>query len=68
MLSIKIDKHDEYWTVVITTNDKATLPKRCETYEEAEQVAKTALAANHPAQKKIEHYTEDSQWPSSSRR
>lgn len=59
MLSIKIDKHDEYWTVVITANNKSTLPKRCETYEEVEQVAKTALAANHPDQRKIEQYTED---------
>lgn len=59
MLSIKIDKHDEYWTVVITTSNRETLPKHCDTYEEVEQVVKTALAANHPDQRKIEHYTED---------
>ena len=59
MLSIKIDKHDEYWTVEITEYNIRMLPKRCETYEEVEQVVKTALAANHPDQRKIEHYTED---------
>lgn len=57
MMSIKIDKEDNYWNVTLTVNNGNTLPKRCDTWKEVKTVVDTAIAANDPDQKKIEHYT-----------
>ena len=56
MMFITIDKHEEHWTVTITTNNTARLPLVCDTYEEVERVVKAAVAGNHPNQMKIEDY------------
>ena len=56
MMLIKIDEKEEQWTVTITTNNTATLPQHCDTYEEVERVVGAALAGNHPNQMKIEDY------------
>lgn len=58
MINIKIETKDDYWTVEVTTDTSVTLPQRCDTYEEVEDIVQQTMSANHPNQTKITEVTQ----------